>query len=247
MNVRTTEMLRGLILGCIASASALVGGASADAQVVTQMKEDPQTGDLYQETTRPVIRPVTEERLDTQTYYRPETVKETRPEHRTSYTPVTQIKWMPYLEGRWNPFRQPTVAYRQVPVTHWEARSEVVDRTTWHTRYVAEQRTVPHRLTRYETKYETDLKLVQRGEDRKRMNAVASRLVPVGSTGTLPSGSANTMVATNDVGRSTSAPPMRNSTQSGMRTNVLAPTDPYAAPGNAPTSIATVPAYSLLR
>ncbi|PNY36665.1 hypothetical protein [Rhodopirellula sp. MGV] len=260
MNVQKTELLRGLAVGCVVAASIAGIGTSAHGQIVaTQMKEDPNTGDIYRETTRQVVRPVVDERIETQTYYRPQTVKETRPEYRTSYSPVTQIHWMPYLEGRWNPFRQPTVAYRQVPVTHWQARNEVVDRTTYSTQYVAEKRDVPHRITRYETNYEKDLQLVARGNDRPQVGSdVASRLVPMNnnasSLASVPVNRASVsntpaaMVASNTVGRATSAPPMRNTTQSGMRTNVLMPSDPYAAPGaSTPSTIATVPAFSLYR
>ncbi|MCC9599336.1 hypothetical protein LOC67_02100 [Stieleria sp. JC731] len=250
MNVQKTDLLRGLVLGCAVATSVVSVGTKANGQVVaTQMKEDPKTGDIYRETTRQVVRPVVDERIETQTHYVPQTVKETRPEYRTSYSPVTQIKWMPYVEGRWNPFRTPTVAYRQVPITHWEARSEVVDRTTYRTQYVAEKRDVPHRITRYETNYEKDLQLVQRGQDRIHSD-VASRLVPMNSSSTISNpipSTSQTMVASNQVGRTTSAQPLRNSNQSGMRTKVLMPTDPYAAPGSTPTSIATVPAFTQYR
>ncbi|WP_436717323.1 hypothetical protein U8335_10465 [Roseiconus lacunae] len=255
MNVSKAELWRQFAAGCVVAASAIVVSPVVNGQVVgSQMKTDPETGDIYRETTRQVVRPVVDERMETQTYYRPETVKETRPEYRTNLTPVTQIRWMPYWEGRWNPFRLPTVAYRQVPVTHWEARSEVVDRTTYRTQYVAEQRQVPHRITRYETNYEKDYQLVARGKDVPKISAsVASRLVPMNSSSTvgIPASTVSTptaMVASNTVGRSTSAPPMRNSNQSGMRTHNLAPSDPYAAPGAAvPSTIATVPAFTQYR
>lgn len=221
MNV-TTQMLRKTVLGMIVAAG-VVGPQSMNSTQATDLMEDPATGDTYQVITRPVV----EERMETREYNftRPQTVAETRPELRTTWIPVTQMKWMPYVENRFNIFRPATVAYRQIPETRWEARSEVVNRTTYGTTFVQERRkeTIPHRITRYQTDY----KLVAKGRPAGQNGlsiptAVAQRLRPVTPTNSFSSAPA--MVASNAIGRTTSDPPRRSSMQSGFRTNVLSPT-----------------------
>ena len=163
--------------------------------------------------------------------YRPETVKETRPEFRTTFLPITEVKWMPYVQGRWNPFRQPTVAYRQVPKTRWEARSEVISRTTTQTHWVPEKRTVeiPHRTVRYETRQESDVELVARSMPRPAVTstvdpAIVARLQPIPPNGSQPAAS---------MASARVDPFSRSESQSGMRTNVLAPATNYStAPVN---------------
>jgi len=259
MNVQKTELLRLGALGLAISLSTVAAVGTAKAQYPSgNLHVDPETGDLYRRTTRAITQPVVDERVEQreQLVYRPETVQETRPEVRTTYTPVTTMKWMPYVEGRWNPFRQPTVAYRQIPETSWQARSEVVNRTTTQTRYVAERRTVevPHRIVRYETKYQTDVELVAKAAPRPKVGGsnldpqIASRLRPLEPV----QGSSQPVaaIASNIVGQRTSDPPRRNATQSGMRTNVLAPTGAIGnplPPVTSPVGIATVPSFSTWR
>jgi hypothetical protein len=259
MNVLQTELLRLGALGLAVSLAATVATESATAQGPSgDLHVDPQTGDLYRRTTRTITQPVVDERIEQreQTIYRPETVQETRPEVRTVYTPVTTMKWMPYVEGRWNPFRQPTVAYRQVPETRWEARSEVVNRTSTQTRWVAERRTVevPHRTVRYETKTQTDVELVAKALPKPSVPSsnvdpqIASRLRPLEPVG--GSNQPVAAIASNTVGRMTSDPPRRNAMQSGMRTNVLTPAGSIGTPlppVTSPVGVATVPAFSTWR
>lgn len=261
MYVQQTELLR---LGAFGLAVTVVSTVLSVNHAVAQspsgdLHVDPQTGDLYRRTTSTVYQPVVDERLERrdQTVYRPETVVETRPELRTTYTPVTQMRWMPYVEGRWNPFRQPTVAYRQVPETRWEARSEVVNRTTSQTRYVAERRTVeiPHRTVRYQAKQQTNVELVAKALPQPQVDPagsvdpqIASRLRPLEPVG---SGSAPAVaIASNTVGRMTSDPPGRTAMQTGMRTNVLSPTNTVGTPLPpvvSPVGVATVPSFSVWR
>lgn len=247
----------------------------AVAQSVNQgLVKDSETGVVYQKRVESVQRPIVEQRVERQetTVYRPETVKKTQPEVSTIYLPITQVKWRPYVEGRWNPFRQPTVAYRQVPETRWEARSQVVDRTTYETRMVAEKRTIdiPHQIVRYQTEQREVLTPVDRLAAKPAPPAgvdpaVAARLRPLEPTDrlasrvnaqfassrsvpTIPAPPAAMAIASNSVGRMTSDPPRRSSMQQGMRTNVLMPQNTYgSALPPAPSNIATVPSFSLWR
>lgn len=258
MNVCKTELLRKSACGLFVMSALTVGASSVSAQAPGGDYIDPQTGDIFRQVTRRVTRPVVEERVERQerTVFVPETVKETRPEYRTTYLPVTQMKWMPYVEGRWNPFRQPRVAYRQVPETHWEARSEVVNRTTMQTRWIAEKRTVeiPHRIVRYETSNQTNMQFVGRRMPRPQLGAnldpkVAARLRPLAEAAAT-SIAAQPSAASNTVGRATSDPPRRSSMQAGMRTNVLQPAGSLGTPlppGTTGEAIATVPSFSVYR
>lgn len=259
MHVRKTEMLRNTAATLVIAAGALVAPCGVSAQSPAgELQKDPVTGDIYRTYTQRVTRPVVDQRIERQemVVHRPETVMETRPEFRTSYLPVTQMKWMPYVEGRWNPFRQPTVAYRQVPETRWEARSEVVNRTTTQTRWVAEKRTVevPHQVVRYETTEHKGLELVARGMPQPRVGSnvapeVAARLRPISSTDSTFTPQPVTAIASNTVGQATSEPPLRSSTQTGLRPQVLHPSNGLGTPlpqvGS--TVIATTPAFTIYR
>lgn len=103
--------------------------------------QDPATGIVYRKVRKTVERPVVESRTEPRetTTYRPETVVEVRPETRTIYTPVVRYNWQPRLRGRWNPFRQPSLHYEHVPTTHWEARTETIERRQQRTNWVAEK------------------------------------------------------------------------------------------------------------
>ena len=252
MNVTKTEMLRNVVLGLSAAVGLLAGANTSRAQAPSsELQVDPATGDLYRRTTRIVNRPVVDERIEREerTVYRPETTKETRPEVKTTYLPVTEVNWVPYLQGRWNLFRQPTVAYRRVPQTHWERRSEVVNRTTMQTRWVAETRTVetPHRIVRHEPTLQTDVRLVARAKAPPQIGtgvdpAIASRLRSIRPN------SSSVAVASNMAGSMNSDYQVRNPMQTGMRTNVLLPGVPSGSP--LPTTgvgIATVPPLSVYR
>jgi hypothetical protein len=127
-----------------ASTAALAEGLPSPSAGNSGYYTDPATGIVYQKVMRTVERPVVDTQLRTQesTVYRPETVVVVRPETRTVYTPVVSYGWEPRLRGRWNPFVQPTIQYEHTPRTHWEARSETVDRRETRTTWVAEHRSV---------------------------------------------------------------------------------------------------------
>ena len=212
---------------------------------------DPATGIVYRQVTRSVDRPVVETTVEKQekTVYKPQTVKETKPETQTVYTPVTEFKWQAELQGRWNPFRQPTIAYKQVPTTHWEARNQVINRTQTRTEWVPETRTVevPHRIVRMEREQKVEYEAVgrvapQQTNPNTASEAIASRLQPLAANtqiaptnrvATLPPSNFGTVVYPPDtpriassLGRMTSDPPRRSSSQSGLRTSELYPSVP---------------------
>jgi hypothetical protein len=119
---------------------AILFGETARADEVRYYQEN---GITYRETRRVENRPVSETRYEDRerTVYRPRVVHETRTSYRTYHTPVTQYELKPYWIGRWNPFVQPVQAWRQVPRTHWEVRSEPIDVPVIRQEWVAEKQT----------------------------------------------------------------------------------------------------------
>lgn len=245
-----------LALGIVAS-QADVTKAQGNA-----LREDPATGIVYRQVVRNVPRSIVEQKMEQQErmVYRPETVAQSTPEVRRTYTPVTELKWLPQVQGRWNPFRQPFVTYRQIPETRWQARDEVVNRTTWQTRWVAEKQTVqvPRSVVRTTTEQRVDLEPVGYAvrSSGTPANTVAARIRPlqpgtqVASFPSTASRSPMPQITSNIIGRSTSEQLTRDSNQRGMRTNVLIPT---GAPGTAldplqsGIGVATVPSFSQRR
>ncbi|MFK8114849.1 MAG: hypothetical protein AB8B91_21790 [Rubripirellula sp.] len=241
---------------------------NVNAQTGAGLVTDPDTGIIYRPVTRTVERPVVETKIEKreQTVYRPQTVSETRPESRTVYTPVVEYKWEPKLHGRWNPFRQPTVAYHHTPSTHWEARSEVVQRTNSRTEWVAEKRSVdvPTRVVRMQRDQKVDYQVVGHVPQRSAQPqsnlpaAVASRLrplpagAPVAPMNSRQSFASPTQVAATNLGRLTSDPPPRTRQQGGMRATDLYRAAPRVRgqalpPISSGTGIATVPALPFFR
>ena len=213
---------------------------------------DPQTGIVYRQVSKTIERPVVETKIEKkeQTLFRPQVITETKPETQTVYTPVVEYKWEPRLHGRWNPFQQPTVAYHHVPTTRWEARNQVVQRSTSRTQWVAEKRSVevPQQVVRMERHHKVEFEAVgtiaqpeSPTETRGINNAVAARLRPLPNQARVePLGSttnrfvASSMatrgrlqpaprIAASTVGRMTSDPPRRNRGQSGLRATELTP------------------------
>jgi hypothetical protein len=101
-------------------------------------------GVTYRETRQVVRRPVceTQFRPSTQTVYREEWTTELRSTQRTWWSPVTDYRCEAYWVGRWNPLVEPYLAYRSVPRTHWEQRTEVVQVPITCRRLVPETRSV---------------------------------------------------------------------------------------------------------
>lgn len=193
---------------------------------------DPATGIVYRKVHRTVERPVVTTQVQKQerTVYRPETVVDVRPETRTVYSPVVSYGWEPRMRGRWNPFVQPRVEYEHVPRTHWEARSETIERREMRTNWVAEtkQVEVPQQVVQIQRQQYDDYEAVGRVAPNPSTpssslpSAVASRLRPLDSQTPIspvgPAGSVATVAAsTLPVGVAT----RRNSEQIGLRATDL--------------------------
>ena len=263
------------ILSLALSLAAIVAGSmTATAETRAGLQHDPSTGIVYRPVIRTVERPVVETKIETQeqTVFRPETIRETRPESQMVYTPVTEYQWQPQLQGRWNPFRPPTIAYKQVPETRWEARNHVYNRTQTRTQWVPEKRTVeiPHRIVRMEREQKVEYEAIGRVEPQQSSpnaasEAIASRfqpldpntrIQPLSGTTNLPAGNFGTTVYQNvpqvasTLGRMTSDPPRRSTNQSGIRTTELYPSVPSGygqALPPASSGMAALPGFSLWR
>ncbi len=120
------------------------GGAAADD--VRYVRDN---GTLYRETVRTVKRPVVETRIEqvTRTVYRQEVTSETREVVRHVWTPVREYVCEPYVANRWNPFARPCVAYRLVPRTRWECRTETAEVPVTCRRLVPRTETVQRPVT----------------------------------------------------------------------------------------------------
>jgi hypothetical protein len=103
-----------------------------------------ENGVTYRETRRVIRRPTMETRIEErqQTVYAERQSTELHPSYRTIYTPVTEYRWEPYLANRWNPLAQPYWAYRFVPHTRWETRTEEHRVPVVRREWVPEQRSV---------------------------------------------------------------------------------------------------------
>ncbi len=255
---------RSVNVAAITASVVLVQDAAAQN---TGQYVDESTGIVYRQVTRTIEKPVVETKIEQreQTVYRPQTITETKPEARTVYTPVVEYQWQPRLEGRWNPFRQPTVAYQHVPTTRWEARNEIVNRTSARTQWVAETRTVdvPQQLVRMEREQKVEYEAVAKVAAQPTIDAasaqIASRLRPLAANTpiqplapTIPSSAySSPRIASSSVGRMTSDPPRRSLSQSGMRSNDLIPSSPaghgQALPPTASTGVAGLPLPTFLR
>ena len=129
------QLLAAAVITC------LVCTPSAGGDEVRYYEKD---GVTYRETRQVVRRPVCETQLrpSTQTVYREEQTSELRETQRTWWSPVTEYRCDAYWVGRWNPLVEPCLAYRMVPRTRWEQRTEVVQVPVTCRRLVPETRTV---------------------------------------------------------------------------------------------------------
>ncbi|MCC9645271.1 hypothetical protein LOC71_23580 [Rhodopirellula sp. JC740] len=247
---RTVSLFVGLLTvgASLSSVNALV------AQDGGELHADPATGIVYRKQIRQVQRPVSEVQMTTrsQTVYTPKTVVETKPVTRTSFVPVTTMTLQPRLEGRWNPFRQPTLAYRHVPETRWEARSEVLHQTETRVKWEPETKLVqvPEHKTRMQNdqivQYEPVGQLAPNAPTTSNIRPeIAARLRPVDSNASIQPITTGADPATASL--ATRERP-RSSLQSGLRATTLAPTNPsiYGPPATG-TSVAGLPVISVWR
>jgi hypothetical protein len=110
-------------------------------------------GPQYKVTTRTERKPVTDVRYEDRktTVYREEVSTDTRDIERVVQVPVTEYEWQPYWVNRWNPFATPYIAYRLVPRTRLELRSETVRTPYTSSRLIPVERTervpiITHRM-----------------------------------------------------------------------------------------------------
>jgi hypothetical protein len=166
-------------------------GIAVNAVAADALVTDPTTGIVYRQEVRAIETPVVDTQIkkEERVLYRPQTITDVKNEARTTYTPVVEYKWEPRLHGRWNPFTQPTIAYHHVPVTRWEAKSEVIPRTTTRTEWVAEKQVieVPTRTVRIERTNKTDYVAVGKvapaslAQQPTVSDQIASRMRPLDS------------------------------------------------------------------
>lgn len=207
---------------CCESSPASAADAQADA---SGYYTDPETGIVYRKVHRTIERPVveTEVRAQQSTVYRPETVVEVRPETRTVYSPVVSYGWEPRMRGRWNPFVQPTIQYEHTPRTHWEARSETVERRHTRTNWVAEHRSVdvPKQIVKIQREEKEYLEAVGRVAPQEATppnsaeSAIAARLRPLDSSTRIATVAASS--------RPLGGASRRSNDQLGMRATELSP------------------------
>lgn len=249
--------------------SSLTHHASAQSGAGTNRSDlyvNDQTGYVYQKVYRTVERPTTETRIErrNETVYTPQVVTTTRPESRTYYTPVLGYEWEARYHGWWNPFRQPTVAYHAVPRTHWEARSESVERVESRTQWVAENRVreVPTQLSRIERQTVTDYEVVGRLNRSSNANSLADHSEASG-TSLRPLRGDEQMIALNGSSTSFTSPgvhvatvrPLHSVTtasssdshRTGLAPTVLSAEAPAAVPVFGGSAIATAPFSSRWR
>lgn len=198
---------------------------------------DPATGIVYRKVHRTIERPVVQTEVTPQesTIYRPETVVEVTPETRTVYTPVVSHGWEPRVRGRWNPFVQPTLQYEHVPRTHWEARSETVERRQTRTHWVTERRRVevPQQVVRMQREQKVDYEAVGRVAPQQATPpnsvqsteaAIVARLRPIDAATPFAPFSGNPSTSYPIVASGTLPPPpasTRSSDQTGLRATEL--------------------------
>ncbi len=205
---------------------------------------DPQTGIVYRKVNRTIEKPVVETKLSqhSEVVYRPHTITETKPENRTVMTPVITYEWKPKLTGRWNPFQPPSIRYEKVPLTTWEARTEVVQRTKTTTQWVAENRTlkIPTQTVRTSREHSVAYEAVGRLNPSNLPADVAARLQPLDSRIPFqdlepPSLAVTTFapprIASSTVSTINTAIQRRSITQGGMAARNLIP-EPTSRPNN---------------
>jgi len=228
---------------------------------------DPETGIAYAPVHKTIQKPVQETRMvqRQETTYTPRTVTETRPTTRTTYYPTTRTILEPYIANRWNPFTRPSVAYRFVPQTHWQAQTDVVNQTSTRTEYVAETTTrqVPETVNKIVREERVELEplgyvgaapAVAPGQaelaERLRPLGSGERIVPFSSGGTAVANRTTTAprIASTTVGGFGS--PSRSYAQGGHQATELRPQTGYGQalpPAAGGTGVATLPPLPMFR
>ena len=133
---------RGLMLGML-----LFGAAQPVlAEDVRYVERD---GITYREVVQTYTKPVSETTYQTHTekFYQERLTTDIQESQRAYYTPVTEYRWEAYTPFSVNPFAPPRVAYRWVPRTRWEQRTETVRTPVTRRELVPAERTVSRPVT----------------------------------------------------------------------------------------------------
>ena len=141
-------------MGCRRIAVALYAAlACAGSVCADEVRYYEKNGVTWCETRRTVEDRVPVSRMEerTETVYREQFTTELRDTTRTAWTPVTEYRWETFWVGRWNPLAQPYLAYRYVPHTRWEMRTETVKVPVNARRLVPETRTVRRPVGSFQT------------------------------------------------------------------------------------------------
>ncbi|MFN3152976.1 hypothetical protein [Bremerella sp.] len=106
-------------------------------------------GVTYREVVQKVNVPVSETNYQTHTekFYQERLTTDIQESQRAYLTPVTEYRWEAYTPFTINPFAPPRVAYRWVPRTHWEQRTETVRTPVTRRELVPAERTVSRPVT----------------------------------------------------------------------------------------------------
>lgn len=133
---------RGLVVGMLVFGTAQAVLAE-DVQYVNR------NGTTYREIVQTVKTPVSETTYQTHTekFYQERVTTEMQQSERTYYTPVTEYSWEAYTPFSINPFAPPRIAYRWVPRTRWEPRTETVQTPVTRRELVPAERTVSRPVT----------------------------------------------------------------------------------------------------
>jgi len=117
------RVLRLALTGIACLSISSVDWPSLSAAEVRYYEQD---GIKYRETRQIVQRPVSEVVWEDrpQTVYAEQWKPETRSYYRTVERPVIEYRWETYWANRWNPLAEPYLAWRQVPYTRIETKTE---------------------------------------------------------------------------------------------------------------------------
>ena len=128
-------------------------GAAAPSGRADEVRYYENNGVTWRETRRTVEDRVPVSRMEerTETVYREEFTTEMRDTPRTSRIAVTEYRWEAFWVNRWNPLAQPYPAYRYVPHTRWETRTETVQVPVNTRRLVPETRVVRRPVGGFQT------------------------------------------------------------------------------------------------
>ncbi|MGY8767049.1 MAG: hypothetical protein ACKVH8_01295 [Pirellulales bacterium] len=106
-------------------------------------------GITYREIVDTYQKPVSETTYQnhTETFYQERVTTEVKESQRTYYAPVTEYQWEAYKPVSFNLFAPPRIAYRWVPKTRWEPRTETIRMPVTQREMVPQTRTVSRPVT----------------------------------------------------------------------------------------------------